>query len=232
MNKRYFWKGFLDMIPFALVLVPFGLLFGAVATEAGFDIVQTMVISLTVLAGAAQFTAVAMMQDHAPTLIILLASLGVNLRMAMYSASLVRHFGSLPMWQRVFVAYGITDQTFAVTDTLMTDDPKISQAVGLRYYFGGLMFIAPIWLIAVLIGVFIGGQIPPEYALDFAMPILFIALFGPMIRSAPHAIGALVSIICGLAFAGLPYSIGLILAAIVAIMVAAQVELWLKRRMA
>ena len=41
--------------------------------------------------------------------------------------------------------------------------------------------------------------IPPEYALDFAVPITFIALFAPQLRSVPHLAAALVSVAVSLA---------------------------------
>lgn len=218
------------MLPFAFVIFPFGLLFGVVATEAGFDFIQTLVFSFTVFAGAAQFTAVAMVNDHAPTLVILLASLGVNLRMAMYSAALVPHFGCLPIFQRILLAYCITDQSFALSERKHIDEPELSPTEKARYFFGGFCFLSPAWLTSVVLGALLGAQIPQEYALDFAMPILFIALFGPMIRSLPHAVAAFVSVLGGLVFITLPFSLGLIVAAIMAIFAAIQTEIWLEQR--
>ena len=90
-SKSAFWLGYRDNIPFWLIVAPFGMLFGAVATEAGFTIIQTMIMTAFVVAGSSQFTALTLLQDGAPTLIILATSLAVNLRMAMYSAALVPH---------------------------------------------------------------------------------------------------------------------------------------------
>ncbi len=73
------------------MVAPFGLLFGVVATEAGLNLVETLTLTVLVIAGAAQFTALALLEDQAPTIIVIIASLAVNLRMAMYSAALFPH---------------------------------------------------------------------------------------------------------------------------------------------
>jgi len=92
-NKRTFWKGIRDSLPFLAVVIPFGMLFGVVATEAGLLTYETLSFSLAVFAGAAQFTALQLMRDATPVLIVLISALAVNLRCAMYSASLTPFSG-------------------------------------------------------------------------------------------------------------------------------------------
>ena len=75
-----------------------------------------------------------------------------------------------------------------------------------------------------------GAAIPPEYALDFAVPITFIAMVAPMLRSLPHLIAALVSVVVALALAWVPYSLGLMVAAALAMGAGAVTELMLERR--
>lgn len=78
-QRQAFWLGFRHGGPFILVVAPFGLVFGVVATEAGLNVVQTMAFSIAVIAGAAQLTALQMMTDNAPVAIILATALAVNL---------------------------------------------------------------------------------------------------------------------------------------------------------
>ncbi len=80
---KFFWQGMKAGSPFIIVVVPFGLLFGVVATEAGLNLVETMSMSFLVIAGASQFAALSLMQENAPLLIILGTALAVNMRMAM-----------------------------------------------------------------------------------------------------------------------------------------------------
>ena len=80
---KAFLQGLRRSLPFILVVVPFATLFGVVATEAGLNLIQTMGFTALVIAGAAQFASLQMMQDQAPILMVLLAGLAVNMRMAM-----------------------------------------------------------------------------------------------------------------------------------------------------
>ena len=82
-TKSVNFKGLRDGAPFVLVIAPFAMLFGVLATEAGLNLLEVMSMSMIVIAGAAQFTAVQLMIEEAPTLIVILTGLAVNLRMAM-----------------------------------------------------------------------------------------------------------------------------------------------------
>ena len=95
--RTAYWRGFRAALPFTIVVGPFGLLFGVVGTEAGLDVAQVMGFTVLVIAGASQFTALQLMQDNAPTLIVIASALAINLRMAMYSASFAPHLGRAPL---------------------------------------------------------------------------------------------------------------------------------------
>jgi len=228
--KSVFWSGFRAGSPFILVVVPFALLFGVIATKAGLNIVETMSMTFLVIAGAAQFTAISLMQEHAPTFIVLLTALAVNLRMAMYSAALVPHLGRAPFFVRVLMAYFMVDQAFAVAFQKYEASPEMTVNQKVLYYFGSLLPIIPLWYIFSYVGAVAGATIPPEYSLDFAIPITFIALTAPAMRSLPHFIAALVSVAATLALIWVPYNLGLIIAAFLAMIAGAQVEQWLARR--
>ncbi|MEO0342853.1 MAG: AzlC family ABC transporter permease [Pseudomonadota bacterium] len=229
-TKIVFWNGFRDAIPFILVIVPFGTLFGVVGTEAGWDIYQVMAATFLVIAGASQFTAVALWAENTPLFFILLTSLAVNLRMAMYSAALVPHFGKAPLGLRAFLAYAIVDQNFALGIKKFEEEPDLIWQEKVAYFLGMFVFISPLWYSSTLLGAIFGRAIPENYALDFAVPILFIALIAPLLRSLPNLVAALVSVLLALLLNSVPYSLGLIIAAGFAMIAGAQTELFLKRR--
>ena len=229
-RTRAFWRGYLDCAPFILIVVPYSLLFGVVARDAGLDVVQTMSMSVLVIAGASQFTALALLQDQAPVFIVIFTALAVNLRMAMYSAALVPHIGHARFGTRALMAYLMVDQAFAVAVKTYEERPDMTPANKVAYYFGAMLLICPFWYGFTLVGAIVGQAIPESYSLDFAVPICFIALTAPLLRSLPHVIAALTSGVAALAFAWVPWSLGLILAAVVAMIVGAQTELYLKRR--
>ncbi len=231
-SHRGFRAGLRDAAPFSLVIIPFGMLFGVVATEAGLSVFETMSFSVLVIAGASQFTALQMMQDQAPVLIVLATSLAVNLRMAMYSVALAPHLGAAPVWQRAFMAYVLVDQTFATAALEYERRPEKPLRTKIAYFMGAVAPVCPLWYGATLAGATLGQAIPPSFGLDFAVPITFLALVAPALRTLPHVISAFVSITGALALAWVPFSGGLLIAAVLALVAGAQSELWLARRAA
>lgn len=228
-RDAYFWLGFRHGAPFLLVIVPFGALFGVVGTEAGLNLAQVMGFTVVVIAGAAQFAAVQLLTENAPVLIVLITALAVNLRMAMYSASLTPYLGKAPVWKRAVVAYFLVDQAYAVGMNQYDSKPEMTVAQRLSYFFGVITPICPIWYGATLAGALLGQSIPPEYALDFAVPITFLALIAPGLRTPAHVAAAFVAVVLALALAGLPYNLGMLIAALAAMATGAQVELWQER---
>lgn len=222
--SRDYWQGFRDGTPFILVIVPFGAVFGVVATEAGLNLAQVMGFSVLVIAGAAQFVAVQMMLDNAPVLIVLAASLAVNLRMAMYSASLAPHLGKISWWKRGVISYFMVDQAYAASILKYDLTPTMTPGQKLSYYMGVVTPICPLWYLATWAGAALGTAVPAGLPIDFAVPITFLALIVPMLRTAAHVAAALVSIIGVLVFAFLPFNLGLLVAALLAMMTGAEVE--------
>ena len=228
-NSAY-WEGFRDGMPFVLVIIPFAMLFGVVATEAGLSVFETLMFSLVVIAGAAQFTALQLLQENAPTVIVLISALAVNLRMAMYSASLTAHLGAAPLWKRATVAYLIVDQSYACSIAAFERHTDWGLEQKLGYFFGTCTPVIPLWYLGSVLGALIGGAIPQEFGLDFAVPITFLALIAPMLRTLAHVAAAVASVLLALAFAGLPYNLGLLVAGMGGMMAGAYAELVLTRR--
>jgi len=219
-----FRRGAVDSAPFLLVVGPFALVFGVVATEAGLDLAQAMGFSVLVIAGAAQLTALQLMTDNAPALVVLASALAVNLRMAMYSASLVPWIGAAPLWQRALAAYLLVDQSYAVSLSNYEAEPRWTVPQRMALFFGTIALIAPIWYACTAAGALLGRGVPDALALDFAVPVTFIALIAPGLRTLAHLAAAAVAIVLGLALAGLPYNLGLPAAALVAMAAGAEVE--------
>ena len=217
-------RGFLDSLPHLLVIAPFAFVFGVVATEAGLDVAQTMGFTVRVIAGAAQLTALQLMSDQAPAFIVLASALAVNLRMAMYSASLAPWIGAAPLWQRACAAYMMIDQSYAISIGNYEAEPRWTVAQRMALFFGTMTLIAPVWYGFTLTGALAGRALPPALALDFAVPITFIALIGPALRTLAHVVAAFTAVVAGLALAWLPLSLGLLAAAALAMAAGAEAD--------
>ncbi|MEM1073100.1 MAG: AzlC family ABC transporter permease [Pseudomonadota bacterium] len=231
-QRAMFWKGFRDAAPFVFVVGPFAVLFGVLASEAGLAVLEILAFSVVVIAGAAQFTALQLMTEEAPTVIVLASALAVNLRMAMYSASLTPYLGAAPLWQRAFIAYFTLDQSYACSIVQFEQAPEMTVPQRVAYFFGTLTTVVPGWYICTVAGALIGTRVPDSWALDFALPITFLALLAPMLRTPAHVVAAFVSLVVALLTASVPYSLGLLIAGLLAMMAGAKAELLFERRKA
>lgn len=230
--RAAFLRGIVTSLPFLLVVTPFGLVFGVVATTAGMTLFETMAFSVIVIAGAAQFAAVQLIQEGAPLLIVILTALAVNLRMAMYSAALAPHLGSTSRPMRALLAYSLMDQCFVASMVEYQRRPAASVAEKAAFFLGIAAPICPLWYVATWAGVTFGKTIPPEYALDFAVPIAFLATIAPLLRGRANLAAATVSVGVTLALWWMPYSTGLLVAAACAMATGAIVETLTERRKA
>jgi len=226
-SRSAFFLGLRDALPMALVVFPFGMVFGVVATEAGLELIETMVFTSAVIAGASQLTGLHLMQDAAPLLIVLASALAVNLRMAMYSAA---HFGQASLLRRALIAFFTVDQNYALCAKRFDGPEPLSLGWKTGYFAGTTVPTAPFWISGTLLGALVGDAIPEWLPLDFAVPITFVALIAPGLRTGAHRGAALVSAVLALAFAWLPYNLGLMVAGIGGMMTGAQLELILERR--
>ena len=227
--KSAFWTGVRDGAPFMLVAGPFAILFGVVATEAGLNIFEVMSFSVVVIAGAAQFTALQLLLDNVPTVIVLISALAVNLRVAMYSAALTPYLGAAPLWQRVFIAYSLVDQSYALSHAKFETAPDMSVPARVAYFFGTNALVLTTWFGCSYLGAAVGTALPASLPLDFALPIAFLAMVGPLLRTPAHVAAALTAIVVSLAAASVPHSLGLLIGGIAGMVAGAQAELWLER---
>lgn len=225
-----FLRGCAASLPFVLVIGPFGTLFGVVATSAGMTVFETMAFSIVVIAGAAQFAAVQLMQDGAPLAVVIFTAAAVNLRMAMYSASLAPHLGPAKLWQRALISYLLVDQSYVAAITEFTRHPGRPVAEKVAYFFGTVSLVVPLWYLSTWGGAAFGKAIPSDLALDFAVPIAFLAMIAPVLRTPAHYAAALVSVGGTLALWWMPYSSGLLVASAAAMAVGALVETLMEKR--
>lgn len=222
--KSSYWTGVRDGLPFLLVIAPFATLFGVVATDAGLSPGEALAFSLAVIAGASQFTALQLLQENVPLVVVLASALAVNLRMAMYSASLTPAMGKLPLWKRAVCAYFLVDQNYAISVVKFEEEPDLSLTEKFAYFLGATTPLCPFWYAFTLVGALVGSAIPTEWGLDFAMPLAFIAMIGPALRTGAHRTAALVASVTALTFAFLPFNLGLLVAAGLGMAAGAEVE--------
>ena len=185
---------------------------GFSAVDAGLSVLQASGLSLLVFAGASQLAAIDLIRQDTAVVVIVLTVIVINTRFLMYSASLAPHFAGAGAGQRLGLAYLLTDQAYAVSVShYETSRPARSNRIA--YYLGAALGLWVTWQTCTIVGALAGAGIPDDWSLDFAIPLVFLALLVPAVSDRSRRVAAAVAGIAAVAAAGLPYNIGLPLGA-------------------
>lgn len=215
-NKKSFFAGARDVSPILLGVVPFGLITGVVGVNVGMSELETIGTSLIIFAGASQLVAMQLMAEHASIAVIIMTGLVINARMLMYSASIAPHLNGMHPLKKAILAYGLTDQAYAVAITRFDQDDSDTISKPL-YYLGAAIVMWASFNLTTAIGAYLGAVIPAHLNLEFAIPLTFIALVVPSIKDRPALLAAAVAGVISLLANNLPFNLGLMLAAFIAI---------------
>lgn len=214
-SRSEFLHGMRDELPILIGTVPFGTIYGVFALSAGIPPLLAQAMSCIVFAGSAQFVIAQLVAAGTPAPVIILTAFIINIRHMLYSASLAPFTGRLSRLWKWLLAYLLTDEAYAIA---------ISHYQGTRdeehthwYFLGAGLALWASWQLSTAAGIFLGGQIPASWSLDFALPLTFIALVVPALKDRSSTVAALsAGLIALLAFA-LPLKLGIAVAALTGI---------------
>lgn len=233
-KRSEFLSGIKDILPILLGVVPFALIYGVAARSAGIPAIAAQAMSFIVFAGSAQFVTVQLISAGTPVAIIILTACLLNLRHALYSASLAPYLKRLPLRLQMLLAYLLTDEAYAVTITHYRQ-PDVGarfiapeHAPGPKpkhwYFFGAGLMLWSIWQLGTAIGILLGANVPASWSLDFTLPLTFIALVVPALKTrAEWAAAGTAGVVAALAV-GLPLNLGLIVATLIGMAVGLLLE--------
>lgn len=198
--------------------IPFGLIFGAFAISVGLSPLAVMGMSLFVFAGSSQFIGATLWGQGASSVLIIVTTLIVNARHALYSASVAPYLKHLPQRWLIPLGFLLTDEAYAIT---IVHFERSAENAEDRHWFmlGAEMGLFVAWQIVTVIGIVAGQALMAGggLGLDFAMSVTFIGMVVPLLRSRPMVACALTGGTLGLLLNGLPNKLGLLIAALAAI---------------
>ena len=220
MNNKFkiFLKGIRDVSPLMIPVVPFGIIFGVLAIELGFNGYTTMGMSIIIFGGASQIIFLQLFSAGASSLVILSSVGAVNSRHLLYGAVLSEYLSDLKMSWKIIISYFLVDQAFAVSNSyLKKSDDKNKHF----HLFGAGVTCWTIWQITTLIGIILGSVIPDKLGLTFAIPLTFLALLVNDFRKLTNVIVILVSgTIATLGYQIIPFKAYVIVASLTGLIVA------------
>lgn len=230
-----FLSGYKAVIPIIIGVIPFGMIYGVLALDAGMLPVQAQAMSSIVFAGSSQFIATQLIGNGVIGLVIVFTIVIVNLRHLLYSASIAPYFANLSKKWKILLAYFLTDEAYAVAIAQFrkidkeTASLKPGEDIPARleksskfkhfYYLGAGFGLWSIWQVSTAAGIYLGAIIPDSWSLDFTLALTLIALVVPTFEDRASLIAAIVAGLIAVFAYTLPFKIGLLVAAFIGIII-------------
>ncbi|MHA7140001.1 MULTISPECIES: AzlC family ABC transporter permease [unclassified Arthrobacter] len=168
----------------------YGLSFGALSVTSGFDIWQTMALSLLLFSGGSQFAFIGVVGGGGTGAAAMTAASLLGIRNAVYGMqmnALVRPTG----WRR-FVAAQVTVDESAATASGQTDPDERR-----RGFWSAGIGVFVLWNMFTVAGALLGGALgdPARWGLDGAAVAAFLGLLWPRLRTREPAA---IAVVCAL----------------------------------
>ena len=169
MKRELFVNGAKGAVPVCLGIIPVGISYGLLAMQAGLSRVQTVLMSILVMAGSSQLMAVGML-GSATIVSILTAVFFVNLRHIVMSSSVMNRLERTPLREEFLCAFALCDESFALFS--LSGNQSAAQLLGANTALYGT------WVVSSAAGCVLGRFLPEVVAKSFGVAFYasFIAL--------------------------------------------------------
>ena len=210
-------KGFYDVSPLLLPVVPFGIIFGAIGIELGFGPYITYATSIIIFSGASQIVFFQLLSNGASSLIAITSSSVVSTRHLLYGAVVAQYLSKLSLMWKIFLSYLLTDQAFAVSQEFFK---KNSNDEHKHYHLlGAGLTLWIVWQLTTVIGILLGSIVPDELGLSFTIPLTFLALLINYFRKIDHLIVIFLSGLSSILFYEAPLKSYIILSCVISLFI-------------
>ena len=165
-----FWEGLRETLPLMGAVIPFSLVFGATAVQAGYKVVEAVFASATIFAGASQFVFIEVNGLQVPGWSVILAIFAVNFRHILYSASLGRYMQNFSPPKKLAAFFFMTDFHWASGETRI--HAKGAARFTPSWYAGFTIPLYSMWIAGTVVGAVTGRMItnPEAFGFDFLLP--------------------------------------------------------------
>ncbi len=185
LDAHLFKQGFTAVLPLWLASAPVAFAYAIAAREAGWDVSQIQLLSLTLYSASAQISTVQLLTSGTSAITIIITAVVLNLHHLLYGLSLARHM-KLSRLQRATAAYFLTDGAYGIT---IDKNPTFSFLLGAEIS----LFIA--WNLFTALGVLLGHLIviSSSAQLNFVAPLTFFVLLISSLKTRTDVTVALIS---------------------------------------
>lgn len=174
---RVFRRALVDSIPVAMGYITMGFAAGvlmAVKSGVEWPVFWSGFTAVTSFSGTMQFVAVDMFRTQAALLDAAILAFAINFRYALYGFSMLGRWRGIPLWKKLYLVWGLTDETYALECGCGIED----KGGFIRYCLTLTALNHCYWLFGTVTGAIAGAELPiPSRGIEFAMVALFIVIF-------------------------------------------------------
>ena len=209
-------------MPLCLSYIPIGVACGILLHAAGFNFIMTLIVSIVVFSGGAQFILASLLTINAPLSSIFMTLFFLELRYALLGSSLSKYIKNESQHFIWLFAVSMNDENYAVNYLKFATDKKWHPKDGLLVEHYSLLF----WSVSNMVGGLIGSAVSINLeVVDFALTALFIYMIVMQLRSHLALLICLLSAVLAVIFMVLTGSIiGVVIATLIASFVGFLIE--------
>ncbi len=203
-------QGVRDSTPVVVAILPFGVLFGALAVANGLTPFEAVLMSATIFAGASQMVGIELFGREISPALIVFALFAVNFRHVLYSAAIGRRITDWPIGRQAAAFFVLCDPVYAEAERKAERGLPIEPG----WYFGMGVTVWLFWTLQTALGAAFGGLIDDPHALglDFLLPIYFLGLvmsFRSRPLWAPVVLASALASVLAYRFVGSPWHVSI-----------------------
>ena len=213
--RTEFLSGVKSELPLMIGVLPFGMIYGILAIAAGLPPAVAQAMSVIIFAGSSQFVSAQLFGLGVPAMVNIFTVAVINLRHALYSASLASYLQKLPARWKLILSYLLTDEAYAVT--ILHYQQEGDRRNKHWFFLGAGLTLWTTWQLSTAAGIFLGATVPASWSLDFTLALIFIALVVPSLKDRASLGAALSAGFAAVILFGLPLKTGLLAAALIGI---------------
>ncbi len=181
-----FKRAFKDSIPVFVTYLFLGIGFGIMVSEQGLSIIFSLFSSIFMFAGAGQYLLMNLIKSDATVYTCIFMMFAINIRYAFYGISFVNKFGKYKWYQRNYLYFALTDETYSILAS--TSLPAYNNT---KVYDLSLALLNhSYWIFGCLLGTLL-GKLPIDLTgIDFILTALFVVIFIDQLRGKnnPHIV--------------------------------------------
>ncbi|MDS0788548.1 AzlC family ABC transporter permease [Proteus vulgaris] len=214
-TMRAFGLGALHVLPLCLAVIPWGILAGSMAVDAGLTFAQSVGMSAIVFAGAAQLVTLGLVVSGAGMLTIIVSVFFITAQHLLYGLTLRPHVAHLKWYQRITIGFLLTDELFAVSA-----QPKVKLTPAYMIGAGLCFYLA--WVAVSIVGIIMASQVSDlsRYHLDFSIVATLLAIVIPLIKTFSTLVGVIVSFCLSIVFSWLNIEGGVVIGGLTGMFIA------------